>query len=307
MAAPTLRLATDERRGAGLSVLSVFIVSAGPLANKFVLGYFSAPAASILTTLATTVLAVAFVLARSRRLPLSLRPKLWLVGLFEGAGVICMFASLTLVSPVVIGFINRLSTVFAVVLGIWIFGERIRKTEALLICAAVAGALMFVDSGMTAASAVGLGLAVLYTAFFVVSNAVAKSALSAEGAMTVLLYSKGGALMTLLLFGAMTGGWSGVVASPTGVAWVTLSAAISVVGLGLGYAGLRYLDFAKANALRSFGPVLISLYAWPFFPVRLTPLNVGGALTLVIAVAVLAYRTDTSRGAAAARANLDHV
>jgi drug/metabolite transporter (DMT)-like permease len=125
--------------------------------------------------------------------------------------------------------------------------------------------------------------------------------------MTVLLYSKGGALMTLLLFGTMTGGWSGVVASPTGVAWVTLSAAISVVGLGLGYAGLRYLDFAKANALRSFGPVLISLYAWPFFPVRLTPLNVGGALTLVIAVAVLAYRTDTSRGAAAARANLDHV
>lgn len=94
-----------------------------------------------------------------------------LMALFNSVGVIFLYISISLLSPVTIGFLGRFYTVFAVVLAVIFLKEKLTRKEIVLIMFALIGIFLFVDKGDTDETTVlGIINAILYTFFFALTN-----------------------------------------------------------------------------------------------------------------------------------------
>jgi drug/metabolite transporter (DMT)-like permease len=164
-----------------------------------------------------------------------------------------------------------------------------RRLGALLV-ASGGVALVLVGAGGSGfdwlGAAMGLGAALAYTAYILVSDRVGRrqdplalSALIATGA--ALTFGVAGAASGALDFGFEAEGWL----------WLGLLAAISTVGaVTLFFAGLRRVGPSNAAILSTLEPPVTTLLAFLAFGEALTALQLAGGALVLAAVVVLAPR-----------------
>jgi drug/metabolite transporter (DMT)-like permease len=176
-------------------------------------------------------------------------------------------------------------TVAAVALGREAFS---RRTAAAL--AVACGGLALVLAGAAGGAldplgtALGLGAAVVYSAYILVSEGVA----ARIGALSLSTLVCTGAAVTLTLAGLAGGALHPGAVSAEGYGWLAAIAVVSTVGaVGLFFAGLRRVGPAAASILSTLEPVVTVGLAFVVFGESLGPAQVlGGALVLSAVLAV---------------------
>ena len=154
----------------------------------------------------------------------------------------------------------------------------------LVLAGAAAGALDALGT------ALGLGAAVVYSAYILISDGVA----ARVGPLALSTLVCTGAAMTLTLAGFAGGDLDPGSVSATGFAWLSGLAVVSTVGaIALFFAGLRRVGPTAASILSTLEPVVTVGLAFVVFAESLGPAQLaGGALVLS---AVLAVRIHPAR------------
>ncbi|PYZ97554.1 multidrug DMT transporter permease [Alteribacter lacisalsi] len=294
----------SETKGHVLNLFSVVMVATGPLLAKFGLVTASPGQAALVNTFTIATASLLYGFAVKSPVTFYRDRKVFILALFNFLGVIFLFISLDLLSPVQIGFLGRFYTVFAVILSVLILKETISRREWGWIALAVAGAFVFMETGSGYTSqAAGSVFALLYTFFFALTNICIKLTLTEKREANSLLFTSNMVTGFLVLLYAGGSGdlhlaeWTFY---STGM--IVLSSLLSgFSGTILLYAALKYLRFAIANATRAFSPVILAALSYPFFPVPLTWQNIIGATILLCSVVCLSFparakkNTETDR------------
>lgn len=283
---------SNLQKGHLYNLLSVLMVALGPLFSKF--GLLEMPPAKAALINALTIIVTSFIFGIITRQPVTLyfEKSILLLALFNSLGVIFMFLSINLLSPVEIGFIGRFYTVFAVLLSVFLLKERMSKRELMFIIIAIAGVFLFVNKGgHYREQLLGTSFAVLYTFFFALTNVFIKKTMSVSKNSNSILFTNN--TMTLLIIIAysifsgelLEGGFQ---LNGVSVSFIILSSLFA--GFGgtlLLYEALKYLRFSIANVTRAFSPLLLALISFPFFPIEITLQNTVGAIVLVVSIFML--------------------
>ncbi|MED4404089.1 EamA family transporter [Metabacillus fastidiosus] len=53
------------------------------------------------------------------------------------------------------------------------------------------------------------------------------------------------------------------------------------------YEALKRIRFSVANVMRATSPIILAFVSYPFFPVKLTTLNIFGAVILILSVLII--------------------
>jgi len=61
------------------------------------------------------------------------------------------------------------------------------------------------------------------------------------------------------------------------------------------FKGLKFLSFGEANALRSLSPIVLSIISFPFFPEKLSSLNIIGFLIIIFSLFNLGETSEAKR------------
>ncbi|MFC4323095.1 DMT family transporter [Litchfieldia salsa] len=281
---------TDIQKGYLFNFLSVLMMGVGPLLSKFGLLDISPSKAAIIN--AITIIIASYLWGKLTKHSVRFyyeKEMLWLA-LFNTLGVIFLFISMDLLSPVQVGFLGRFYTVFAVVLSFFILGERMTRREIIFIMLAISGAFLFVNKGGDFKVALlGSVFAILYTFFFALTNVFIKKTLSKDKNSNSILFTNNCiTLVIVVIYALLIGDLFDGAYTFQGVSFIASSALITgFVGTIFLYEALKYLRFSIANVTRAFSPVLLAIISFPFFPVPLTLTNIIGAILLLVSILLL--------------------
>lgn len=275
-------------KGYGYNIASILMMGIGPLIAKFGLQTISASAAAFIN--ACTIVAASFLWGILHKEPVKfyVSKDMTLLSICNVLGVLFMYVSLSLLSPVQIGFLGRFYTVFAVLLSFLVLKEKISKTEWVLVLLAVGGTFMFItpkDSGSL--SVVGVVCAILYTFFFALCNVLIKWKMEKGRNSNAILFTNSLWTLTLLAIYLLVlpENWQVSLAS------VSLTATASLMTGFLGtlflYEALKRIRFSIANVMRAASPVILALVSYPFFPVPMTAMNIIGAIILIASIILI--------------------
>ncbi|WP_042141989.1 DMT family transporter [Paucisalibacillus sp. EB02] len=280
----------ELQKGHMFNLLSVLMMAVGPLLSKFGLLEISPTKASIINTITVILASYLLGLVLRRKVNFYFEKEIILLALFNSIGVIFLFLSTNLLSPVEIGFIGRFYTVFAVLLSVLILKERLSKNEIIFITLAIFGAFLFVDKGDNLQSnMLGSFFAVLYTFFFALTNIFIKKTMSKDRDSNSILFTNNCiTLVFVLLYAMVKGEFLSLDYSLTGTGYIVLSSLLTgFLGTLLLYKALEHLRFSIANVTRAFSPLLLALISFPFFPIEITIQNTFGAIVLVVSILLL--------------------
>jgi len=300
----TISTSDGMSQGLRLVIISVALMQLAPVLNKFAVETVEPYAAAVINTALICLMAGVARIVRpiAGSTVVRRRGLLVLLACADAAGVLLLYLSLDLVSPVMFAFLGRLYVVFAVLLGVTILGERLGRLEVALVAASIVGSFVFSFGGVADVSALGVVFVVAYTFAFAFSNLLAKVAVISSSPLTVILYNKAIGLVVLTAGGLASGRLTAIDKGDGGGrltrALLLLGAAAVLsngIGLILFYESLRYLDFHFVNIVRSVGPILGAACAWPWFRVDFSRLNWVGAALLLGSAAVLAASHDGQR------------
>jgi drug/metabolite transporter (DMT)-like permease len=169
-----------------------------------------------------------------------------------------------------------------------------RRTAGALVLASLGLVLVLAGAAAGAldalGTALGLGAAVVYSGYILISQGVAER----MGPLALGTLVCTGAAATLTFTGLAGGDLDPGGVSATGFLWLAGLALVSTVGaIGLFFAGLRRVGPAAASILSTLEPVVTVALAFAIFGESLGPAQLaGGALVLL---AVLAIRTPNTR------------
>jgi len=274
----------------GRQALSLKLAAVASVLNAFALLRIGAVDAAALSTACAVIGCVVWARVQGRSLPLEVSPVLVGLGLLDGVGAVCLFASLGRLGPVPVALLGGLSPVFAAPLAFLVLGERLRGDHLLLGAAAVAGAFLFSWRGAAPSGGAGVALAFASTVAYTAGNLLAKIALGRSRPSVVLASSRVFSLLLVLGYGAFSGEL-GRRGTPAGVAMVMAAALVgNLASVLLYYRTLRDASLSVTSVVRVAGPVATAACAWPFFPLSLTPVNVAGGAVLVGSVAWLGLK-----------------
>ncbi|WP_010097406.1 DMT family transporter [Ornithinibacillus scapharcae] len=284
------------QKGYIYNLLSVFMMAVGPLLSKFGLLEISPAKAAVINTITVIVASYLLGLLQRKKVVFYFEKEIIWLALFNSIGVIFLFLSTNLLSPVEIGFIGRFYTVFAVLLSVLILKEKLSKNEAIFITLAILGAFLFVNKGGDFnTNWLGSFFAILYTFFFALTNIFIKKTMSKERNSNSILFTNNCiTLVFVLLYATFTEDFFNRDYSYTGIGYIVLSSLFTgFLGTLLLYKALEHLRFSIANVTRAFSPILLALISFPFFPIEITIQNTLGAIVLVVSILLLSLGKGT--------------
>jgi drug/metabolite transporter (DMT)-like permease len=281
-------------RGTLLVLLSTAAIASIFVIGKAFLNSLDAATFSLWYYTATVVVAVVYQRVRGR-------PGLWttlrahrpgpiaLLGLMSGLSTIFFFAAIRRLDPAVASFFDRSETLFAVLLGLLLFGERFTRLEVAGVALLAVGVIFLT---YRAGQVIVEGALLVFAAnlLYALGLALVKGRLARVevGALTGLraLF----AWPILAGYALFTAGWR---LPALGQAAGLLLAAFLGPFLGhmLYYRALRYIDLSKASLLHSTQPAFVAvlgLVAFGTFPDARQWL--GGVLVLAGVYLLLAGR-----------------
>lgn len=280
------------QKGHLFNLLSVFMMAVGPLLSKFGLLEISPAKAAVINTITVILASYLLGLLQRRKVEFYFEKEVIWLALFNSIGVIFLFLSTNLLSPVEIGFIGRFYTVFAVILAVFILKERFSKKEGIFITLAILGAFLFVNKGGDIhSSMLGSFFAILYTFFFALTNIFIKKTMSKEKDSNSILFTNNCiTLVFVTLFASITGELFNKEYSYTGIGYIVIASLFTgFLGTLLLYKALEHLRFSIANVTRAFSPLLLAIISFPFFPIEITIQNSLGAVVLVVSILFLSF------------------
>lgn len=221
-----------------------------------------------------------------RGLKASLRPIGWL-GVLNGAHNLLFFIAINLGDPTLAAFFSRSETVFSVLLGTFLLGERMRHYQWAGVAIAVLGTgLMTFRAGTVVWQM--LGLLLVSNFFLALSTLVAKKyvitvpPLVLSTARTVVM----GGLLALVGLAAGQLSWPG----PTTWLWIIGGAFFGpFLSYVLFYKGLLYLDMSKGVIIRSMQPLFVAVYSLMLFGTLVTLRQFAGGALMIVGVVVMLW------------------
>lgn len=211
------------------------------------------------------------------------------LGLISGFSTVFFFSAIKLIDPAVASFFDRSETVFAVLIGLWLFGERFMRIELVGMATLLAGVVALTYAG---GRVVAQGAMLVFAAnlLYALGLALVKSRLQAmdTGALTGLRALFG--LPVLIGYALIAGGWH--VPTPTQIVGIFVGAFLGpFLGHMLYYRSLRYIDLSKASLLHASQPLFVSFFGLLVFGTLPDPRQwFGGALVLLGVYLLLAGR-----------------
>ncbi|RXJ04555.1 DMT family transporter [Anaerobacillus alkaliphilus] len=272
------------QKGHFYNMLSVFMVAIGPLFSKFGLLHISPAKAALINVVTIIIVSYLTGLLFKNNVTFYFEKEMIILAICNSIGVIFMFLSMNLLSPVEIGFISRFYTVFAVLLSVFLLKEKLTKKEGMFIGIAILGAFLFMEKGEGFSTNLsGSFFALLYTFFFALTNIFIKKTMSKQKSSNSILFTNNCVTLVFVSFYAMiTEDLFNLNYSLEGVAYIILSSLFAgFLGTILLYEALKHLRFSIANVTRAFSPILVAVLSFPFFPIEITTRNTIGALILV--------------------------
>lgn len=280
------------QKGHIFNFLSVLMMAVGPLLSKFGLLEISPAKASVINTITVILASYLLGLLQHRKVNFYFEKEIIMLALCNSIGVIFLFLSTNLLSPVEIGFIGRFYTVFAVILSVLLLRERLSRNEIIFITLAILGAFLFVNRGGDFDSNIlGSFFAILYTFFFALTNIFIKKTMSKEKDSNSILFTNNCiTLIFVLLYATVTGDLFNSEYSLTGISYIVISSLFTgFLGTLLLYKALEHLRFSIANVTRAFSPLLLAVISFPFFPIEITIQNTLGAIVLIVSILLLSF------------------
>ncbi|WP_339217387.1 DMT family transporter [Ornithinibacillus sp. FSL M8-0202] len=288
---------TNTQKGHLFNLLSVLTMAIGPLISKFGLAHMSPAKASFINVVTIIVVSILFGIITKQHVTFYFEKEIILLALFNSLGVIFLFLSMNLLSPVEVGFLGRFYTVFAILLSIFLLQEKISLRESIFMTLAILGGFLFVDKGDNTTNLPGVIFALLYTFFFALTNIYIKKSMSKEKSSNSILFTNNGITLVFVMIyvifsGELTTNWGNV----NGVSFIVLSSFLTgFLGTILLYQALKYLRFAIANVMRAFSPVLLAIISFPFFPIEITIWKIVGVILLIGSIFMLTIKKSTNK------------
>jgi uncharacterized membrane protein len=281
---------SHTQRGHFYNLLSVLAVAIGPLLAKFGLLQISPAKAAMINAITIIIASFLLGLFTKKRVQFYFKKDMILLALFNSLGVIFLFVSMDLLSPVEIGFIGRFYTVFAVLLSVVVLKERLTRNEMIFIALAILGVFLFVEKGGSyQANLIGSFFALMYTFFFALTNVFIKKTISEERTSNSILFTNScTTLVFVSIYTLLSGQLFDGNYSLEGVGYILVSSLFSgFIGTLFLYEALKYLRFSVANVTRAFSPILLAIISFPFFPIEITIQNSTGAIILITSILLL--------------------
>jgi len=250
-------------RGSLLALLSTAAIASIFIVSKWSLNSLDQGTFSTWWYSATVIIAILYQRARGR-------PGLWetfrshrawpivALGLSSGVSTVFFFSAIQLIDPAVASFFDRSETVFAILLGLWLFGERFTRLELTGMVVLFAGVVFLTYAG---GQVVALGAVLVFAAnlLYALGLALVKSRLGEmdTGALTGLRALFG--LPILIAYAGVTGGWT----VPAGyqIAGIFIGAFLGpFIGHMLYYRSLHYINLSRASLLHSSQPLFVAFF-----------------------------------------------
>lgn len=276
---------TSGQKGILLTLLSVLSGSVTPVLNKFALLQATPAAASSWNAIFSLIISGLFLLAAAKgisRIPW--RP-LFFIGLCHGLGLLFMYTSLELLEPVTVSLLGRFYVLFAILMGVFVLKEKLKKSDAFIFLIVILGSFLFMSRGGSASTA-GVAMALAYTFFFALENLLCKKLVHGTSVYNISFCVN---LISLLVIAVMmfikNDGdphfYFDTIPSLSALALIATSSLASILAINLGLTGLRFIDFTKASSIRSLSPLSSVAISFAFFPVALSFWNwIGAGLTI---------------------------
>ena len=215
-------------------------------------------------------------------------PILLVAGMFFAVDICFYHWSLTLTSIAHATLIVNLAPLVALSAGFLLFGERLGALKLFGLVASLSGA--FLMTAMRAGSAgtlEGNGLAVIGMIGYALYLIVVKQARSNRlDTMSIMVWSSGTAAAIMFAIAAVAGE---TILPRTAENWAVLLAlgiVAHVFGQGLVAFGMRRAPVGLASILLLIQPVVATIMAWFIFDERFTPVEMAGALMVLLGLAV---------------------
>ena len=196
------------------------------------------------------------------------------------------------------------SPAFTAVLGWWILKERLDWGKLVAIVFGLAGIVLVagvIDPAIWRSNSLygfiaGLATGLMYAIYTLMGRSASQRGLNA---WTTLLYTFAFATIFLLIFNLIPGGpLPGSARVPSEIMWlgtawegwaivVALAAGPTVIGFGLYMVSLSYLPSSVANLIVTLEPVFTAIAAYFILQEKLTIVQIGGGVLIVLGVVFL--------------------
>jgi drug/metabolite transporter (DMT)-like permease len=216
----------------------------------------------------------------------SVRPLL-LLGLLNGLANYLFFTSVDLGDPTLVAFFSRSDTIYTVLLGAWLLGERMRRYQWLGVVVAIAGAgVMTFRAGQVVW--LMLGFTLMSNFFLALSTFIAKKSLAG---VSPLLLSTIRTLLMMVFLGIV-----GLIAGQ--LAWPGLTTWLWIIGGAFFgpflsyfffYKSLHYLDISKGAVIRAMQPLFVAVYSLLLFGTIISPQQFLGGLAMLAGVTLMLW------------------
>ncbi|MFA9556834.1 DMT family transporter [Evansella sp. AB-rgal1] len=283
----------EFEKGHLLNILSVLMLAVGPLLSKFGLLNLSPAFAAFINVITIILASFLFGIVTKTPVKFYFEKNIFLLAICNSLGIIFMFLSMDILSPIEIGFIGRFYTVFAVVLSVVLLKEKLTKQEVTFILLAIIGVFLFMETGGDYRNnLLGSIFALLYTFFFALTNIYIKKTMSKQKNSNSIMFSNNViTLIFVMTYGMFIGELFREEISFEGIGFIVGSSFLGgFLGTLLLYEALKYLRFSIANVTRAFSPLLLAVISYPFFPIEITLKNTLGAILLLGSILLLAVK-----------------
>lgn len=207
------------------------------------------------------------------------------IGVINALSMTLFFYAIQMTDPAVISFLGRISTLFTVLLGIIVLGERLRRREWVGAAVILSGALLITyrgDAVLLKVFFISLGSSFLYSCTVI----IAKRAVSAVSPLTLTLARSGGTASTILLLALVTGRLQ--FPSP-GMLLIIVVGALGgpLISHLLLYRALALVDASKVSLIGATQPLFVLLYSLALFRTLPDGHQIAGGLLSMGGVAIL--------------------
>lgn len=281
----------QQLKGAVLALASAACISVTFVASKEAMRELSPLAFTPIWFLVASAWGLGFYLFRygwyvPGEVKTSLRPMLWL-GFLNGLANWLFFSSINLGDPTLVAFFSRSETIYSVLLGAWLLGERMRRYQWLGIVVALIGTgLMTFQGGRVVFMVLLLTLASNF--FLALSTLVAKKYINT---VSPLILSTGRTLVMTLMLGVM-GLVAGQLAWPSLISWLWIIGGAffgPFLSYLLFYQSLLYLDLAKGAVIRATQPLFVAIYSLLLFGTVIDWPQFLGGVAMIAGVSVMLW------------------
>jgi drug/metabolite transporter (DMT)-like permease len=209
----------------------------------------------------------------------------------------CYFAGLERIDASLLSLLLYTFPAIVAVAAVTLGRERIDSTRLTALTLASGGLVLVVSAAGPGALdpvgvALGLGAALVYSSYILVSEGIAKRL--APNVLAALVCT--GAAVSLTGGSALLGDLRPADLTVPGWGWLACLAVVStVVSISLFFAGLRRVGPTSASILATVEPVVTVLLAFLVFGERLSPVQLSGGALVLVAVLVLQSGRDQRR------------